>query len=450
MGILDLFRKNNNEIKIDMLEVSSGVVDGSLGNTTIVINEDSIMKVAALNQGINIIADTIASMPIYLQKDDSGFQHILYDDPRSRILSGMANEVLTSFNLKHNLIKDMIIYGNAYAKIVREGETVDLIYLPNSVVNPKSDKNGIFFEVQAYSTDVQGEKFDSEVVDYYDMMVLIRNPKHNSIKGIGILTQASETLKLSIQEDRYMNNIFENGLSTKALLTSKTPFKKEVKEQLKLDLKNLYSGASAAGKTMVIEGDISVVPLSLTPTDVKLLEQKKQSVTDIARFLNIPKHMLNLDRSQGTYSNIVQERLQLLTNTLTPYIVAIEEAFNQKLLTEEEQNNGYYFKFDTQELLRLSPSENADYMLKLYKDKIVTLEEVRASLNLGGDAEIIEELKGYQEQAKNDFNNKNKVKVSQHQKEPIEEDSIDEKDEKDEIKKSPEKKKKKNENENSQ
>lgn len=446
MGILDLFRKKDNEIKINMMEVSSGMVDGNNRNTSVAISEETVMKVAALNQGISIIADTIASIPIYLQKDDSGFQHILYDDPRSRILSGMANEILTSFNLKHNLIKDLIIYGNAYAKIVRSGDAVDLIYLPNSVVKPKRDNSGIFFEIQSYSTDVQGEKNQAEIVDYYDMLVLIRNPKFNSITGVGLLEQAEEVLKLSIQEDRYMNNIFENGLSTKALLTSKTPFKKEVKEQLKLDLKNLYSGSSAAGKTMVLEGDISLVPLSLTPTDVKLLEQKKQSVTDIARFLNIPKHMLNLDRSQGTYSNIVQERLQLLTNTLTPYLVAIEEAFNQKLLTEEEQKSGYYFKFDTQELLRLSPSDNADYMLKLYKENIVTLEEVRASLNLGGDAEVISELKGYQEAKKEELANKNSL-----EKEPKELDKVEEViQEEDEEKNTPKKKKEKNENENSQ
>lgn len=397
MGLFDLI-KGNREMKLDMQETvedtTSGMVDGSQTNT-IAINEDNVLKIAALNQGINIISSTIAAMPIYLHKDNEGFNEVFYDDPRSRILSGMANEALTSYNLKYNLIKDLILYGNAYAKIVREGENVSLVYLPVDIVVPKHDNTGYFFEVKAYQTSVQGERYDAEIVDYYDMLVLIRNAKHNSLKGVGLLEHASEVFKIALREDEYVNNIFSNGLSVKALITSKTPFKKEIKEQLKADLKNLYSGSSAAGKTMVLEGDISLVPLSLTPTDVKLIDQKKLTVTDIARFLNMPKHMLNLDRSQGTYSNILQERLQLLTNTLTPYTVAIEEAFNQKLLTEEEQKSGYCFKFDTQELLKLSPSENSDYMLKLYQEKIVTLEEVRASLNLGADTEIINELKQY-------------------------------------------------------
>ena len=60
---------------------------------------------------------------------------------------------------------------------------------------------------------------------------------------------------------------------------------------------------------MVLEGDIDVLPLNLTPSDIRLIDNKNLTITEIARFLNIQKHLLNLDRGQGTYSNITQERL---------------------------------------------------------------------------------------------------------------------------------------------
>lgn len=374
----------------------SGLVSGSTGNYGIKITEETAMKIASLHQGINIIADTIASMPVYLHKETDGFQETLFDDPRCKILSGMANEVLTSFNLKRNLIKDIILYGNAYAKIVREGEKITLDYLPTEVVTIKKDNSGYYFEIQAYSTSIMGEKVEAEVVDYYDMVVLIRNPKYNSLKGVGLLEYASNVISMSTHESDYMINLFRNGLSAKAVLTSKTPFRKEVKDQLKKDLQDFYSGYANAGKMMVLEGDIGVVPLSLTPADIKLIENSNFSITEIARFLNIQKHLLNLDRGQGTYSNITQERLMLLQNTLTPYCVAIEEALNQKLLSDEEIEQGYYFQFNTSDMLKLTPEDNAKYMLELYRDNVVTLEEVRATLNLGGDVDIINELKRYQ------------------------------------------------------
>lgn len=398
MAIKDFFIKSKDETVINMesTRATSGFVRSTDGSGASRVDEDGAMKIASLYQGLNIIGDTIASMPVLLHRENDGFQETLFDDPRCRVLAGMSNEVLTSFNLKKNLIKDLILYGNAYAKIEREGENIFLYYLPTEVVTTKKDNSGYYFEVKSYSTDVMGEKNEAEIVNYEDMLVLIRNPKHNSVMGKGLLEYAADVLAMSTHETSYMVNLFRNGLSAKAVLSSKTPFKKETKEQLKADLREFYSGHTNAGKIMVLEGDINVIPLSLTPADIKLIENKNFTITEIARFLNIQKHLLNLDRGQGTYSNITQERLMLLQNTLTPYCVAIEEALNQKLLTEEEIKQGYYFQFNTADMLKLTPEDNAKYVLELYREGVITLEEVRATLNLGGDSSIIDELKKYQ------------------------------------------------------
>ena len=405
MGVFsNVFKGTNgqNEMVADMqtyttsgMVAEGGQTSNSVGNSATSITEDTALSIPALNQGINIISDTIASMPVSLYREKDGFQEKLVEDSRSRALTDMANETLTSYNLKKNLIKDLILYGNAYAKIVREGDSTKLIYLPKNIVTPKKDSNGYFFSIQSYTTDITGESMPSEIVDYGDMLCLIRNPQYNSITGKGLLDFATDVFDMSIQESNYMINLFKNGLSAKAILSSKTPFKKEVKEQLKQDLRNLYSSANNSGKILVLEGDVSVAPLALSPTDVKLIENKNFTITEISRFLNIPKHMLNLDRGQGTYSNITQERMQLLINTLTPYVTAIEGALNQKLLTEEEQKAGYYFQFDTSEMMKLTPEDNADHLLKLYNANVITLEEVRTALNLGGNVEIIQQLKEY-------------------------------------------------------
>lgn len=403
MGVLDnLFKGNMNnsdEVLVDMstYDTSSSTVNSE--NITQNVDEDTAMGIASLYQGITIISDTIASMPIYLYRNNDGFQEMLVDDPRNNIMSGMANEVLTSYNLKKVMVKDLILYGNSYVKIVRgKGDTIEsLYYLPNDVVTPKSDSNGYYFEIKEFDTGVDGEKVDSEVVDFYDMLLLIRNNKYNSVKGTGLLDIAKDTLSLAVEENTYLNNLFRNGLSARAILSSKTPLKREIKQKLKQDLKSFYSGAKNAGTIMVLEGDMNLVPLTLSPQDIKLIEQKTFTISEVARYLNIPKHMLNLDRGQGLYSNITQERLSLMFNTLTPYTVAIEESLNQKLLTEDERSQGLFFKFDTSELLRLTPQDQAQYMLQLYSTGVVTVEEVRKALSLGSDEDTINQLKDIQE-----------------------------------------------------
>ena len=398
MGLFDnILRNNVQKDVIDMGTPTSSYVKSSSGTTQITIDEDTALKIGALYQGINIIGDTIASMPVYLYKDNEGFTEVFMNDPRSRVMSNMANETLSSFNMKKVLIKDMILHGNAYAKIEQTKSEVKMYYLPTDVITPKKDSSGYYYEIQSYSTDVNGENYPAEVVDDADMLVLIRNNKYNSVTGVGLLEYAKDILGLSIEESEYMLNLFRNGLSAKALLTSKTPFKREIKEQLKRDLREYYSGSANAGKMMVLEGDIGVTNLSLSPADIKLIENKHFTISEISRFLNIQKHLLNLDRQQGTYSNITSERMMLLQNTLMPYVTMIESAMNAKLLTPQEIEQGYYFAFDTSEMLRLTPQDQAQFMTNLYKEGIVNLEEVRTALGLGADAETIAELKNLQQ-----------------------------------------------------
>ena len=133
---------------------------------------------------------------------------------------------------------------------------------------------------------------------------------------------------------------------------------------------------------LVLEGDISVQSLALTPADINLIQSRNLTVTEIARFLNIPKHLLNMDRGQGTYSNITQERLQLIQGTLMPYVTNFQQSLNNILLTPAEKKAGYHFSFDSDETLKLTPQEQADYLVNLLSNNILTVNEVRRKLNM--------------------------------------------------------------------
>lgn len=408
MGLFDkLLNSNNNSSNetiytiptSSLVKSTDGTSDsvGSSGSTSYAtIDEDDAMKIPAVNQGVATIADTCASLPLYLYKETDGYQEIFYDDPRSKVMTDMANNCLSAFALKRELVKDLILHGNCYAKIVREGDRVNLIYLPVNIVTPKKDGDGYYFEVQSYSTDVSGERYPAEIVDEYDMLVVTKNAKYNTVVGTGLLDYANNIFATAIEETTYMYNLLVNGLSSKAILNTKTPFKREVKEKLKNDLREFYSGSNNAGKIMLLEGDINVLPLAMTPTDIKLIENQHFTISQIARFLNIPKHLLNLDRTSGTYSNITQERLQLLQTSLIPYVSLIESAMNQKLLEDAEKEAGYYFKFDVSEIMKMTPTEQSEYVLSLFEANVLTIEEVRLQLGLGADSETINQLKQIQ------------------------------------------------------
>ena len=324
-------------------------------------------------------------MNVYLYDyDEDGNIRKLETDYRNYLLNNMANPYLTAFNLKKAMLKDIILHGNGYANVEKNtrGKISSLEYIPASFVIPGADNFGYYYDVTSITTGVTGEIKEPRRIDEFNMLNVVVNPVANSVKGKGILDYAKETLVIANQENTYVKNLFLNGLSAKAILNSKTPFKKETKEKLRQDLLNFYSGSQNAGKMLVLEGDIAVQSLALTPADINLIQNRNLTVTEIARFLNIPKHLLNLDRGQGTYSNITQERLQLIQSTLTPYVTNFQQALNNILLTPAEKKSGYHFSFDANETLKLTPQEQADYLVKLLDSKIMTANEVRRKLNM--------------------------------------------------------------------
>ena len=361
----------------------SGLTIG--GNQANYLDEDTAFTIAALHQGVAIISDAIASMNVYLYDyDEDGNIRKLETDYRNYLLNNMANPYLTAFNLKKAMLKDIILHGNGYANVEKNtrGKISSLEYIPASFVIPGADNFGYYYDVTSITTGVTGEIKEPRRIDEFNMLNVVVNPVANSVKGKGILDYAKETLVIANQENTYVKNLFLNGLSAKAILNSKTPFKKETKEKLRQDLLNFYSGSQNAGKMLVLEGDIAVQSLALTPADINLIQNRNLTVTEIARFLNIPKHLLNLDRGQGTYSNITQERLQLIQSTLTPYVTNFQQALNNILLTPAEKKSGYHFSFDANETLKLTPQEQADYLVKLLDSKIMTANEVRRKLNM--------------------------------------------------------------------
>ena len=361
----------------------SGLTIG--GSQANYLDEDTAFTIAALHQGVAIISDAIASMNVYLYDyDEDGNIRKLETDYRNYLLNNMANPYLTASNLKKAMLKDIILHGNGYANVEKNtrGKISSLEYIPASFVIPGADNFGYYYDVTSITTGVTGEIKEPRRIDEFNMLNVVVNPVANSVKGKGILDYAKETLVIANQENTYVKNLFLNGLSAKAILNSKTPFKKETKEKLRQDLLNFYSGSQNAGKMLVLEGDIAVQSLALTPADINLIQNRNLTVTEIARFLNIPKHLLNLDRGQGTYSNITQERLQLIQSTLTPYVTNFQQALNNILLTPAEKKSGYHFSFDANETLKLTPQEQADYLVKLLDSKIMTANEVRRKLNM--------------------------------------------------------------------
>lgn len=355
--------------------VEDGVIDIKLSNMA--ITRDVAMKITALNEGINLISDTIASLPVYLYKRNPDGSRERVDDYRNSLLNIENSKNSTSYNMKKNFIMDFLIYGNGYLDINKDykGIIKSLIHIPFNEIE-LIDVNSINKRETTYEYSYWGMTNQS-----YEVVNLVRNPNKNEVKGIGVLREGSMTLEGAIGLDEYSKNITSNGFNARGAIETEKIMSKPSRDSLKEMLKSFFHGGKNAGKVLILDDGMKFKSFSLSPADMNLLQQKNFTVQDIARLLKMPGYLLGASDSSMVYSNVEQTQLQFLQMTIDPILRLVESTFNKYLLNEDEKKSALFFEFNTQNMLRTTPEKEIKMYSDAVKGSLMTVNEARKKLN---------------------------------------------------------------------
>lgn len=340
-------------------------------------NKDVAMKLSALYCGVNLISETIASLPIYKYKILEDGSKVRCKEKINYLLNRSANGYITSFDMKDALIKSAILEGNGFILIKRNNkfEIEKLIPLKKSECELRqingTDEYMYYITKDGYKGEYQ----------YYEVLNLCINSE-DGINGVGILGYGRETLGLGTAQNNFMGATISNGSFTKGLLTTPSNISPEQRENLSQKIKQFFSGGNS-GRVLVLPEDLKYSNISLSPADVELLKMQEFNISEIARLLKISPHMIGSNEKSGNYGNLEQSNLQFLQYTLLPYLRRIEELFNIQLLTEEEkEDGGTFFEFNIDNLLRTNKKDEIEYYAKAIDCGVMTLNEVRTKLNM--------------------------------------------------------------------
>lgn len=384
MGLLDRLKRNTVMTESPIEE--KALIDDITEDDEIVeilynkreITREVAEKIAALNQGISIISETIASLPCYLYKRDENNDREKVSDYRNSLLNIENAEYETSFNMKKDLVRDYILYGNGYLDINKDvqGNIKSLMHIPYKEVT-LNYRDEINKRNEVYSYDYWGMSKQPA----YQVLNLVRNSKDIPLKGTGLLKEASNTLGLADSLESYQKTAVDSGFSAKGVVEKDMALTKRARDSLKESIRRFFSGKKNSGKVMILDDGLHFKPIDLSPTDLKLLEQKEFTIRDIARFLKLQPSILGVDTKGMTYSNEKDNQLQFLKNCIHPILVIIENTFNKYLLTEKEKREGYFFEFSTLGLLRTNPKDEIEMYGEAVKSSIMQINEARRKLN---------------------------------------------------------------------
>ena len=315
------------------------------------VNERSAMQMTAVYSCVRILSEAVAGLPLHLYRytgdggkekaTDHALYFLLHDEP---------NPEMTSFIFRETLMTHLLLWGNAYAQIIRNGRgQVIALYplMPDRMAVDRDGNGNLYYEYRVSADDAHTMKEGTVRLKPTDVLH-IPGLGFDGLVGYSPIAMAKNAIGMAIACEEYGAKFFANGAQPSGVLehpgTIKDPSK--VRESWT----QTFGGSHNANKVAVLEEGMKYTPISIAPEQAQFLETRKFQIDEIARIFRIPPHMVG-DLDKSSFSNIEQQSLEFVTYTLDPWICRWEQAIVRSLLTEEEKK-GMFVKFNVDGLLR--------------------------------------------------------------------------------------------------
>ena len=101
------------------------------------VTEKTAMQMTAVYACVRILSEAVAGLPLHLYKyNDSGGKSKAIEHPLYRLLHDEPNSEMRSFVFRETLMTHLLLWGNAYAQVLRNGKGEVLgLYITDAIVN---------------------------------------------------------------------------------------------------------------------------------------------------------------------------------------------------------------------------------------------------------------------------------------------------------------------------
>ena len=315
------------------------------------VTERSAMQMTAVYSCVRILAEAVAGLPLHVYKyTDSGGKEKAIDHPLYRLLHDEPNPEMSSFVFRETLMTHLLLWGNAYAQVIRNGknEVVALYPLMPNKMTVERDSNG-----QLYYSYYRGS--DEAIRDTQNTVILkpsdvlhIPGLGFDGLVGYSPIAMAKNAIGMAIACEEYGAKFFANGAAPAGVLEHPGTIKDP--SRVREAWQSQFGGSANSGKIAVLEEGMKYTPISISPEQAQFLETRKFQINEIARIFRVPPHMVG-DLEKSSFSNIEQQSLEFVKYTLDPWVIRWEQSLMRSLLSLDEKVQ-YFVKFNLEGLLR--------------------------------------------------------------------------------------------------
>lgn len=337
------------------------------------VSANTAVKVAAVIRCVDVVAKTMASLPLNLyQLTDNGREKAA-KHPLYKLLYRLPNPETTAYEFIHMYIFNLMLTRGAYAKITRDrnGFITQLWNIPTANVDYRRNT-------------VSGERY----IDIYDngkIIGTLHDGEFMYTPGLRFnnadgpedpIKIASEVLGLTMALNGYAKDFFENGSNLGGFLEMPNALSDQSFQRFKESWQDTYAGVTNQHKVAFLEEGIKYNEVGKDPVTAQALESRKYQTLEICRIIGVPPHKV-FDLDRATFSNIEQQNIEYVQETIEPMSVRIEQTIYKDLLTKKEQDI-YFAKFNQNGLLRGDTATRTTYYHNARQDGWMSANDIRS------------------------------------------------------------------------
>ena len=316
------------------------------------VNERTAMQTTAVYACVRILAESVAGLPvhIYQYKDDGG-QEKVTGQPLYYLLHDEPNPEMTSFVFRETLMSHLLLWGNAYAQIIRDGRgRVLALYplLPNRMDVDRAANGEIYYTYRRDSGESRINPESGTVTLRRDEVLHIPGLGFDGLVGYSPIAMAKNAIGMALATEEYGATFFANGANPGGVLEHPGVVKDP--QRVKDSWNTAYQGSKNAHRVAVLEEGMKYHQVGIPPEQAQFLETRKFQLNEIARIFHVPPHMIG-DLEKSSFNNIEQQSLEFVKYSLNPWVVRWEQSLQQSLILPSEKS-ALYIKLNVDGLLR--------------------------------------------------------------------------------------------------
>lgn len=331
------------------------------------VGVDGALQISSVWACIELLADNIASLPIFVYMMRNGLRELARDTDLWRLFHVSPNNRHTAMEFWQFIVMNFLLRGNAYARLERNkrGEVIAMWPLSSDQVQVKVLEDGsLIYEYSVNAT----------VIVYSEKNILHFRDKGNGIIGMSRLDYMKSSLSVAINAQNTTNNTYQNENRRPMVFMIDKTLKSEQREAIRKNFKGLTEAGD--DDLLILEAGAKVEALSMTPAEVQLLETRKFSVEDISRWFGVPSVLINDLANRVPYGNN-DDLIQIFYKfKLRPMLVGFEQALTKRVLTPEQRAT-MSVEFSIEAILRGSLKDRVEIYSKQLQNGMKTRAEIR-------------------------------------------------------------------------